>query len=132
MSTESTWTSRAFQRLLVLIERGNGLLVGLLLRVQPGETGIGLRDQRLGLGLEVVGPEALEFELELQLCGPFLELRLGVLAPLLDRLDGFVLVREVLELLLGGSAGVVVQVVDECLEGLLDDGGGDFSSSSGS
>ena len=59
------------QRLLVLIERGNGLLVGLLLRVQPGETGIGLRDQRLGLGLEVVGPEALEFELELQALRPF-------------------------------------------------------------
>ena len=85
-----------------------------------------MRDQRLGLGLEVVGPEALEFELELQLCGLFLERRPCVLDALLDRLDGLVLVREVLEFLAGGSAGAVPQVVNERLESLLDDGGGDL------
>ena len=57
------------------MERGDGLLVGLLLRVQLCETDIGLRDQRLCLGLEVVGPEALEFELELKLGDLFLERR---------------------------------------------------------
>ena len=52
--------------------------------------------------------------------------RLGVLDALLDRLDGLVLVREVLELLSGGGAGGAFQVVDERLESLLDDGCGDL------
>ena len=46
-------------------------LSGILLGVKLGETGISLRDQRLCLGHEVVGPEALEFELELQARRPF-------------------------------------------------------------
>ena len=108
------------------MERGDGLLVGLLLRIQPRKTVIGLRDQRLGPGLELAGPEALEFELEFQFCGLFLQRRLGVPDPLLDRLDDLVLVREVLEFLPGGSAGAIFQVVNERLESLLDDGGADF------
>ena len=52
--------------------------------------------------------------------------RLGVLDTLLDGLDGLVLVREVLEFLLGGGAGAVLQVVNERLEGLLDDGDSDL------
>ena len=108
------------------MERGDGLLVGLLLRIQPRKTVIGLRDQRLGPGLELAGPEALEFELEFKFDPLLLVFRPGVLDPLLDRLDGLVLVREVVEFLPGGSAGAVLQVFNERLESLLDDGGGDL------
>ena len=104
-----------------LSERGNGFLVALLLRsLARHRRDLRLCDQRLGLGLEVVGPEALEFELELKLCGLFLERRPGVLDALLDRLDGLVLVREVLELLSGGGTGGAFQVVDERLDSFLD------------
>ena len=68
-------------------------LSAFFVRIQPRKTVIGLRDQRLGPGLELAGPEALEFELEFQLCGLFLQRRLGVPDPLLDRLDDLVLVR---------------------------------------
>ena len=132
LSTASDLDSRAFSDFLVLVERGDGLLVGLLLRVQPRETGIDLRDQRLGFGLEVVGPEALEFELELQLCGLFLERRLGVLDALLDRLDGLVLVGEVLSSFLAEAPVVPFRSSMSALRAFLMTAAVTFSSSSGS
>ena len=56
------------QRLYILVERGNDSLVGLLLRVYLGETGIGLRrtNDRVS-ALKSSAPRRLSFELELKL-----------------------------------------------------------------
>ena len=115
------------QRLRVLAERGDGLLVGLLLRSPDLAT----RTSACAISacvsaLKSSAPRRLSSSLNSSSAAFPFSFALATLNALLDRLDGLVLVREVLEFLPGGSAAAVLQIVNERLEGLLDDGGGDL------
>ena len=112
---------------LVLVQGGDLFLVGLVLGIKFGQLGLHLPDQLLAFGLELVTAESFELELEGQLVGLGFQVGLVLLDPILDGLDRLVLGLEVFQFLAGRSSpSLPLEIVDEFLEGLLDNGGGDF------
>ncbi len=100
-------------------------LCHVLSRVERGELVLDLLEELLVLGLEVIGAEAFELELEFQFIAQGFEGGLAFPDGVLQRGDGLLLGLQDFQLRSGGFAGAVHKVVDEGLEGFLDDCSGD-------
>ena len=114
------------QSLLVVVQRRDLFLVLLVLGVEVGESGVNLLDEHLGLGLVVLGADSLELQLELQFDSFVLERCPGFLDPCFNGLENPVQLPEALQLLPGRFAGAVLEVIDQGLEDLLEDGRADL------
>ena len=114
------------QSLLVVVQRRDLFLVLLVLGVEVGKPGVNLPNEHPGFGLVVLGADSLELQLELQFGSFVLERCLGFLDPRFNVLEDLVLLLEALQLLPGRIAGAVLEVSDQGLQSLLEDGRGDL------
>ena len=114
------------QSLLVVVQRRDLFLVLLVLGVEVGKAGVNLPNECLDLGLVVLAAEPLELQLELQFDSFVLERCPVFLDPRFNGLENPVLLPEALQLLPGRIAGAVLEVSDQGLQDLLEDGCGDL------